>query len=277
MRTKELNKRSGFTLIELLVVIAIIAILAAVLLPVLARAKLRAIEVNCISNVKQLTTGALIYYDENSAWLGPMNTNSPTASQGDWMGAMVSYYGHSTNILDCPAAPMHGAVSGNKDGLADTAWNWAISDPSYSGSYGINKWLALPGGGLGNSAPGTGFPQYLYTTQSTVRQPMMVPMFTDAVWINFDPLESDPPTTGTPHNLYNPLSGGDNEGMPRTCVARHGGVPAGAASQNVPLGAVLPGNLNMGFVDGHAEEVKLQNLWTYYWHLGWNAPKVRPP
>jgi prepilin-type N-terminal cleavage/methylation domain-containing protein/prepilin-type processing-associated H-X9-DG protein len=62
-----MKRRNGFTLIELLVVIAIIAILAAILFPVFARAREKARQSSCLSNVKQLTLGTMMYaqdYDE---------------------------------------------------------------------------------------------------------------------------------------------------------------------------------------------------------------------
>ena len=89
------NVRRGFTLIELLVVIAIIAILAAILFPVFARARESARKTSCISNQKQIGTAAMMYvqdYDE-SYCDSRMSTDTIDGAGCSTIGKAATYYG----------------------------------------------------------------------------------------------------------------------------------------------------------------------------------------
>ena len=59
-------------------------------------------------------------------------------------------------------------------------------------------------------------------------------------------------------------------------ILRHGRRTA-TGSVSYKSGNPIPGAINMSFDDGHGELVKLQNLWTYTWHLNWNPAAVKGP
>lgn len=123
------SQSKGFTLIELLVVIAIIAILAAILFPVFAKAREKARQTACLSNVKQINMGIMMYlqdYDEVLPifWFGWHTDGSPST----WKDVVAPYI-KSAQLYKCPSDP-------NFDSVVNSA-------PWVANSYAINPALQI--------------------------------------------------------------------------------------------------------------------------------------
>ena len=101
MQTQHTTWRRGFTLIELLVVIAIIAVLAAILFPVFAKAREKAWQSTCLSNQRQLATAVSIYLQDNDETFFPYDHNV-------WSTKLV---GMSPEVFHCPSTSDPGSPS----------------------------------------------------------------------------------------------------------------------------------------------------------------------
>ena len=96
------NDGQGFTMSELLVVIVIIAVLAALLLPALARAKEKGRQTSCINSVRQQTLAVLMYADENGDILPPTAYNDAIGNEVDWPSLLDPYLYYVAKIHLCP-------------------------------------------------------------------------------------------------------------------------------------------------------------------------------
>ncbi len=152
-----MKDRRGFTLIELLVVIAIIAILAAILFPVFAKAREKARQTSCLNNEKQIGLGILQYvqdYDETFGYIdnfdNPLVASFPGSTYYRRWQDMIFPYVKSTAVFQCPDSPnkfvsspdatVGDFTAGNAAGSYEV--NAAYGDsrsPSWHGVFAINS------------------------------------------------------------------------------------------------------------------------------------------
>jgi prepilin-type N-terminal cleavage/methylation domain-containing protein len=287
--TAKSRQGDGFTLIELLVVIAVIAILAALLLPSLAGAKLHAQQTQCVSNLKQMGLAQRIYYDD----FGYFSTIWQDSGLGDasLRRVLLVPYGLDGRVGLCPCAADTNGGQALKEDFATTApftysvslsggdaahaWSftWSfiyqgnsldplVSNLWFAGSYALNSWLSLPSatspvGPVRNSIPPSGS----WFAKTGPPRPSQTPVFLD------DSLPEEMPySTNLPSSdLF--------FGFP---IARHGSRPASAAPQQWNISQRMPGMVDVALFDGHVEKSQLENLWNYYWSANWEVPNPRP-
>jgi prepilin-type N-terminal cleavage/methylation domain-containing protein len=232
---KNRSKR-GFTLIELLVVIAIIAILAAILFPVFARARENARRASCQSNLKQIGLGLMQYtqdYDEKlpQAWFVNLWPSQPGANGNyKWMDAVQPYI-KSEQLFVCPSDTNANRYIQNTKLTGDSENNW--------GSYAMNS--AYWNGSLPANKRGPGNGGMSLSTLEAAATTVWVTDGNRGFQFAWENTAANPAITT--HGSYKHLGiAGGNDGREGAVVERH-----------LETTAIL-------YTDGHVKSVKLNSL-----------------
>jgi prepilin-type N-terminal cleavage/methylation domain-containing protein/prepilin-type processing-associated H-X9-DG protein len=223
----------GFTLIELLVVIAIIAILAALLLPALSKAKGKAVGIQCLSNNRQIALAAKMYADDNNGVLTPSRSSEPgpPADQSVIGVAVASMFWQDTLIGYTKSKAVYSCPS--------------IKNVTPPLGIGINQFLA-------RDASPANLAIYKKIKESSIPKPTETLMFGDLGNVPNALTEKDPdkwvgddntgtPTVGQRSFIVHPLAS-DWSTSPRRVWNRH------------------QGRAMTGWVDGHSEAFKASKL-----------------
>lgn len=253
--------KRAFTLVELLVVISIIALLLAVLMPALSKARKQGKIIICKTNMRQLNMAMRLYAEDNKD-----KTPYYSFADGEYWFAKISKYqaakkeaNHAVNLKTgyCPEATIlnESATHAVPYGKRDRAWLWRDGT---TGSFGINMWLC-PDGDWSPPKEKTTDPTPIgkiddyYTKFGVIKGD--VPVFCDSIWVGQWPKDTDLPPQS--------LDGESSDlkyGMSRIYIDRHSMA------------------IDIAFADLSTKRVQIKDLWQYKWHRNFKIgpmPKAR--
>jgi prepilin-type N-terminal cleavage/methylation domain-containing protein len=244
-----MNQQRGFTLIELLVVISIIALLMAVLMPSLQRARKQAKAVACLSNLRQFGIACAMYTQDNNGCLFARHREL----NYHWPQILESY-GLDEDFRMCPMATKL-LTEGGTHPFA--AWvrpgHGYPGGVSYASSYGINGWVHnITSADKHDNNCG-------HPIQNNWKSPDVIganrsPLFLDSMRIDGWPEPYDIP----PEYEGRTTGPGETNNMRRFCGNRH------------------EGYINAVFLDFSVGKIGLKQLWTVKWHRNYDV-NADPP
>jgi prepilin-type N-terminal cleavage/methylation domain-containing protein len=269
----------GFTLIELLVVVAIIALLIAILLPALSQVKIRANTARCLVNARSMANAVNMYIadwkkifpfsdDQPLSWTQLLYNGGIAAGAGGTVNVNTTAgYGALDKIRFCPEATDYGKNAGAMNTLfgdAHSAWSnspltGGNTSLPFGSSYGLNGWVYAYEGSdsllssLDGNAPASSF----YHVNRGDASPTDTPIFADCNWRHVFAKPTDTIPGGATLNNPGPVDIG-NHPIARMLMDRH----------NMQI--------NVSFLDNHAETVGLRNLYSLKWSPNWVVPASTP-
>jgi len=220
------HTQRGFTLIELLVVIAIIAILAAILFPVFAKAREKARQISCVSNTKQLGLGVQMYVQDYDGTYPVMSSPSSTSPRRRWPDHVYPYVRNEQLFL-CPSAPV--SMRGK---------TFAHDSTKQYGGYGYNYQY------LGNSR----FP--FAATDAEIKAPAETIALADTNG-------TDGTTKAGQYTIDPPVT--SSRGSGNSTGYYGAGAECGASCRSTPAERHNE-QVSVGFADSHAKAMKLAKM-----------------